>query len=296
MEIVNNSMEEVRSILHSPRLHENKHEHLLSCPCCIKSFPNEGDLSSHIGSTHSPYQILCPFCDETNVSNLPSHLLTSHPDRLSQSKSNTNCLLSTLEDANLLLTVGSAPSSRPSSPIRTQLLADSIPVNLCLRRRKGASAPVSDDDSDNIILYPSVSNSQNATHTHSNSSRKRRKQTHVPDVNKDERYWARRLKNNEAAKRSRDMRIKREKVIFEENARLEKLAKDLKNEVDRMAMDNKELTLKMGIIMEENNRLKTLLSLFQQQQAKNHNMNNNNEHSKGITESDFDVDEYAGET
>ncbi|CAB4057479.1 HLF [Lepeophtheirus salmonis] len=200
MEIVNNSMEEVRSILHSPRLHENKHEHLLSCPCCIKSFPNEGDLSSHIGSTHSPYQILCPFFQ-----------------------------------------IGSAPSSRPSSPIRTQLLADSIPVNLCLRR---------------------LSNSQNATHTHSNSSRKRRKQTHVPDVNKDERYWARRLKNNEAAKRSRDMRIKREKVIFEENARLEKLAKDLKNEVDRMAMDNKELTLKMGIIMEENNRLKTLLSLF----------------------------------
>ncbi|CAB4057480.1 HLF [Lepeophtheirus salmonis] len=216
MEIVNNSMEEVRSILHSPRLHEN--DQLIR-----------------------PIKYFAHFCDETNVSNLPSHLLTSHPDRLSQSKSNTNCLLSTLEDANLLLTVGSAPSSRPSSPIRTQLLADSIPVNLCLRR---------------------LSNSQNATHTHSNSSRKRRKQTHVPDVNKDERYWARRLKNNEAAKRSRDMRIKREKVIFEENARLEKLAKDLKNEVDRMAMDNKELTLKMGIIMEENNRLKTLLSLF----------------------------------
>jgi hypothetical protein len=44
-------------------------------------------------------------------------------------------------------------------------------------------------------------------------NRKRRKQTHVPNANKDERYWARRLKNNEAAKRSRDMRIKREKVI-----------------------------------------------------------------------------------
>ncbi len=44
------------------------------------------------------------------------------------------------------------------------------------------------------------------------ASRKRRKQTHVPEENKDERYWARRLKNNEAAKRSRDMRIKREKV------------------------------------------------------------------------------------
>ncbi len=44
------------------------------------------------------------------------------------------------------------------------------------------------------------------------STRKRRKQTHVPEESKDERYWARRIKNNEAAKRSRDMRIKREKV------------------------------------------------------------------------------------
>ena len=44
----------------------------------------------------------------------------------------------------------------------------------------------------------------------------------MPADNKDERYWARRLKNNEAAKKSRDMRIKREKVIFEENIRLEK--------------------------------------------------------------------------
>ena len=57
--------------------------------------------------------------------------------------------------------------------------------------------------------------------------RKRRRQTHVPENNKDERYWARRLKNNEAAKKSRDMRIKREKVIFEENMRLENMVKDL---------------------------------------------------------------------
>ncbi|CAB4070368.1 unnamed protein product [Lepeophtheirus salmonis] len=146
--------------------------------------------------------------------------------------------------------MGSAQSSRPSSPIRTQLLADPIPVNLFSRKHKEGSTPVSDDDSDNnIILYPSVSNSLNTTNKHSKSSQKRQKQTHVPNINKDERYWARRLKNNEGVKQI-----------------LEKLAKDLKNEVDRMAMDNKKLTLKMDIIMEENNRLKTLLSLFQQQQ------------------------------
>merc|ERR1719414_1933820 len=79
--------------------------------------------------------------------------------------------------------------------------------------------------------------------------RKRRKQTHVPDANKDERYWTRRLKNNEAAKRSRDMRIKRERVVFEENQRLEN--------------KNKELRLKMDIVMEDNARLKNLLVSYQ---------------------------------
>ncbi len=68
------------------------------------------------------------------------------------------------------------------------------------------------------------------------------------------RYWARRLKNNEAAKRSRDMRIKREKVVFEENQRLEKENADLRTDIDRLATDNKELHLKLDIIMDENTR------------------------------------------
>ena len=89
--------------------------------------------------------------------------------------------------------------------------------------------------------------------------RKRRRQTHVPENNKDERYWARRLKNNEAAKKSRDMRIRREKVIFEENVRLETMLKDLKSENDQLTTENKELHLKMGIILDENMRLKSLI-------------------------------------
>ena len=61
--------------------------------------------------------------------------------------------------------------------------------------------------------------------------RKRRKQTHVPTESKDDKYWARRMKNNEAAKRSRDMRIKREKVVFEENSRLESDNREMRSEL-----------------------------------------------------------------
>jgi leukemia factor-related protein len=53
----------------------------------------------------------------------------------------------------------------------------------------------------------------------------------VPQESKDDKYWARRMKNNEAAKRSRDMRIKREKVVFEENSRLEQDNRDLRTEL-----------------------------------------------------------------
>ena len=90
--------------------------------------------------------------------------------------------------------------------------------------------------------------------------RKRRRQTHVPENNKDERYWARRLKNNEAAKKSRDMRIKREKVIFEENMRLENMVKDLQSENNILSTENKELHLKLGLILDENARLKSLMT------------------------------------
>ena len=94
-------------------------------------------------------------------------------------------------------------------------------------------------------------------------TRKRRKQTHVPDSNKDDRYWARRMKNNEAAKRSRDMRIKREKIVFEENSRLERENSDFKLEIERLVTENKEVHLKLDLIMEENTRLKSLLLTYQ---------------------------------
>ena len=68
------------------------------------------------------------------------------------------------------------------------------------------------------------------------------------------------MKNNEAAKKSRDMRIKREKIIFEENMRLETMVKELRAENDSLNTENKELQLKLGIILDENVRLKSLIS------------------------------------
>jgi hypothetical protein len=121
------------------------------------------------------------------------------------------------------------------------------PVNLSVRKTE-------DEDSES-----SANSLYATTEEASNLGRKRRKQTHVPDTNKDERYWARRIKNNEAAKRSRDMRIRREKVIFEENLRLENLVKDHRSDLDKVTTENKELHLKLGIILDENARLKGLL-------------------------------------
>lgn len=131
---------------------------------------------------------------------------------------------------------GSTRSSTPNS------LNNDNPVNLTVRKAEHDA---------NAGMYIAQAASQ--------LGRKRRKQTHVPDDNKDERYWARRMKNNEAAKKSRDMRIRREKVIFEENIRLENLAKELKAENEILSTENKELHLKMGIILDENARLKELI-------------------------------------
>lgn len=105
-------------------------------------------------------------------------------------------------------------------------------------------------------------------------ARKRRKQTHVPVESKDDKYWARRMKNNEAAKRSRDMRIKREKVVFEENSRLEQDNREMRTELDRVITENKELHLKMGLILDENARLKSIIYSMQQQQQQNGERNN----------------------
>ena len=55
------------------------------------------------------------------------------------------------------------------------------------------------------------------------------------------------------------MRIRREKVIFEENVRLENMVKELRADNDSYITENKELHLKLGIILDENARLKAML-------------------------------------
>merc|ERR1712110_845412 len=102
--------------------------------------------------------------------------------------------------------------------------------------------------------------------------KRRRKQTSVPPASKDQRYWARRLKNNEAAKRSRDMRIQREKIIFDENSRLENAVKDLKTDQEKLTTENKELKLKMSFILEENARLQDIIRNIQAQQQEQQQM------------------------
>ena len=59
------------------------------------------------------------------------------------------------------------------------------------------------------------------------------------------------------------MRIKRERVVFEENQRLENMNKELRLEMDKFITENKELRLKMDIVMEDNARLKNLLVSYQ---------------------------------
>ena len=59
------------------------------------------------------------------------------------------------------------------------------------------------------------------------------------------------------------MRIKRERVVFEENQRLENMNKELRLEMDKFITENKELRLKNDIVMEDNARLKNLLISYQ---------------------------------
>ena len=58
---------------------------------------------------------------------------------------------------------------------------------------------------------------------------------------KDDKYWARRKKNNVAAKRSRDARRIKENQIAMRAAFLERENDKLKEELDKMKNENKEL-------------------------------------------------------
>ena len=67
------------------------------------------------------------------------------------------------------------------------------------------------------------------------------RKTFVPDTMKDGRYWARRAKNNVAAKRSREARRLKENQIFLRANYLEKENSVLKESIDRLSEENERL-------------------------------------------------------
>ncbi|XP_068701916.1 thyrotroph embryonic factor-like [Montipora foliosa] len=68
----------------------------------------------------------------------------------------------------------------------------------------------------------------------------------VCQAEKDEKYWERRIKNNVAAKRSRDMRRQKEIEISEKFKTLERENARLKNEVQTLRMQAVELERKLA--------------------------------------------------
>lgn len=67
------------------------------------------------------------------------------------------------------------------------------------------------------------------------------RKTFVPETMKDGRYWARRAKNNVAAKRSREARRLKENQIFLRANYLEKENSVLRESIDRLSEENERL-------------------------------------------------------
>jgi len=86
---------------------------------------------------------------------------------------------------------------------------------------------------------------------------RKRKKSYVPPNSKDERYWEKRVKNNIAARRSREARRLKENQIALRAAFLEKENTALKEEMRKMSSENKKL-------MAEKEQLQQQLKSLQQ--------------------------------
>lgn len=75
---------------------------------------------------------------------------------------------------------------------------------------------------------------------------KKSKKVFVADENKDDRYWARRKKNNVAAKRSRDARRVKENQIAMRAAFLESENDAMKVELETLQAENEELKIRLA--------------------------------------------------
>ncbi|EDV19653.1 Transcription factor VBP [Trichoplax sp. H2] len=80
---------------------------------------------------------------------------------------------------------------------------------------------------------------------------KRAKKTLVPDNCKDTKYWARRIKNNKAAKRSRDARKERETRITQECQMLAEANLKLKSEIVTLKKLLNDALAKQNVLQEQ---------------------------------------------
>ena len=258
----------------------------ISCPRCPAIMTEEASLANHLLVEHRMQLVVKPQLNSTASSVSTSPRSEGSP---CSKTSTTNCPVcrKQVEDLSLhfvqahsgpkgvKLEPGEArlaPIVLPNQPIpasdlqqKLMNLKQEIPVsnyhNTLLGKRKTKGRKESHSEAINL----SVKDQDNNNQSEEENGKRRRKQTSVPEQNKDQRYWARRLKNNEAAKRSRDMRIQREKLIFDENARLESSNQSLIKDKERLTTENKELQLKMQFILEENERLKAIIRSLESQ-------------------------------
>jgi len=77
---------------------------------------------------------------------------------------------------------------------------------------------------------------------------RKRKRIYVPDDNKDDRYWNNRVKNNVAARRSREARRLKENQIALRAAYLEKENRVIKMELEDVKFDNTKLATERDIL------------------------------------------------
>ena len=84
---------------------------------------------------------------------------------------------------------------------------------------------------------------------------RRRKKQFVPDELKNNKYWVKRSKNNEAAKRSREARRLKENQIAMRARYLEEENNVLRVEVDNLKKENTDLKQMMTTLEEKLNHL-----------------------------------------
>lgn len=86
---------------------------------------------------------------------------------------------------------------------------------------------------------------KNTENSDSKDSKKRAKKKFLSENQKDDKYWCRRIKNNVAAKKSRDARRMKESQIAKNASYLETENENLKTKVEDLRKENEKLQIKI---------------------------------------------------